>query len=529
MRNALAGVAGVALLAALANGALADDMKKVTGSLTIAQAAEATMLDITRYRAGVDTYIMGNVFEMLTQPDPTLKGQNWLAEKWNIHEEDGKPVIEVWLRKGVKFHHGGELTSKDMVYVQQRLSNKDIATWPHYQKNVERIEVIDDHHFKIRFSGPDGLYIPNNLQLYGISKDYYESHTEEQIQAAPDGTGPWQLVGHKVKEEFNLVAHDDYWNKDHRPGVKNLTVKIIPEDLTRVAALQTGAVDWIDAVPPAMVDDVKKMDGIVTTSRPSGNNIFMSMAQYLDKLPGQDTNPLKDVRVRKAMAMAVDMDGIIEGVLFGQGERYAAVTPGGNGYDPDLKGHPYDVEQAKKLMAEAGYANGFDLNCYNLITPREPNIKEFGEAVYAYLGQIGVRCNLIGEEYAAWLARNARSREPQNDGILLHMWGQGVVADPGQHWAGSHHCYREGSGFGSYSHFCDDELDKLVAEQTTIMDPAVRNPLLQKIGQMTVDKVAGIKAYIPLVTFAWREAKVDYKPWPWLGFWRKLQEIGLKQ
>lgn len=521
--GAIAGAVSLGLVAAV------QAAEPAKGSLTIAQAAEATMTDITRYRAGVDTYIMGNVFEQLTQPDPSLEIKNWLAEKWNVHEEDGKPVIEVWLRKGVKFHHGGELTSQDMVYAQQRLSNKDIATWPHYQKNVDRTEVIDDHHFKIHFSGPDGLYVPNNLQLYGISKDYYESHSEEEIQAAPDGTGPWKMVGHKVKEEFNLEAHDDYWNEEHRPTVKNLTVKIIPEDITRVAALQTGAVDWIDAVPPAMVEDVQGMDGIATASRPSGNNIFMSMAQYLDKLPGMADNPFKDVRVRKAAALAVDMDGIIENVLFGQGQRYAAVTPGGNGYDPDLHPYGYDPAQAKQLMTEAGYPNGFDVNCYNLITPREPNIKEYGEAFYAYLGQVGIRCKLIGEEYAPWLARNARGREPQNDGILLHMWGQGVVADPGQHWSGMTHCTKPGEGWGSYSHFCDPELDEMIEEQASIMDPAVRNPLLRKIGQMTHDKVAGVKAYIPLVTFAWRETKVDYKPWPWLGFWRKLQEIGLKQ
>lgn len=528
MRKTTGALAGALVLAAASTAAMAAEPTK--GSLTIAQAAEATMLDITRYRAGVDTYIMGNVFEQLIQPDPELKSQNWLAEKWNIHDENGKPVIEVWLRKGVKFHHGGELTASDMVYAQQRLSNPDIATWPHYQKNVEKIEVIDDYHFKIRFSQPDGLYIPNNLQLYGISKAYYEGHSEEEIQAAPDGTGPWKLVGHKVKEEFVLEAHDDYWNQEHRPTVKNLTIKIIPEDITRVAALQTGAVDWIDAVPPAMVQDVKKMNGIATVSRPSGNNIFMSLPQYMDKLPGMDKNPFKDARVRQATALAVDVDGIIANVLFGQAERYAAVTPGGNGYDPELKPYPYDPAKAKELLTEAGYPDGFQVNCYNLITPREPNIKEYGEAFYAYLSQVGIRCNVVGEEYAPWLARNSRSREPQNDGILLHMWGQGVVADPGAHWSGMMHCYEPEKGWGSYSHFCDPELDKLIEEQASIMDPEVRNPLLKKIGHIAHEQVAGgVKTYIPLVTFAWREAKVDYKPWPWLGFWRKLQEIGLKQ
>lgn len=528
MKKFACAVAGAASLLLCAGTQAAEP---ATGSLTIAQAAESTMLDVTRAAAGVDWYILGNINEQLLQPDPSLEVKNWLAEKWELTEVNGLPVIEIWLRKGVKFHHGGELTSSDMAFAHKRLANPDVSKWPHYQAKVDHIEIIDDHHFKIIFKEPDGTFIPGAglMRLYGISEAYYNSHSEEEIQQRPDGTGPWKLVDRKVKEEFVLEAHDDYWNQEHRPGVKNLTIKIIPEDITRVAALQTGAVDWIDAVPPAMIEDVKKMDGIATTARPSGNNLFMSLPQYLDKLPGRNDNPFKDIRVRRAAALVVDMEGIIEHVLFGQAQRYTTTTPGSAAYDASVEPYPYDPQQAKQLMTEAGYANGFDVNCYNLITPREPNIKEYGEAFYAYLGQIGIRCKLIGEEYAPWLARNNRSREPQNDGILTHMWGHGVVADPGTPWSGHLHCYEAGKGWGSYSHYCDPEMDAMVKEQATIMDPADRIPLLKRIGKKKYEEVAGgITTYVPLVTFAWREDKVDYKPWPWMGFWRKLQEIGIK-
>ncbi|MEM7187972.1 MAG: ABC transporter substrate-binding protein [Pseudomonadota bacterium] len=525
-------VAAAAVTALMSTSAFADSPKPATGSLTIAQAAESTMLDVTRAAAGVDWYILGNINEQLLQPNPDLEVENWLAEKWETREENGKPVIEVWLRKGVMFHHGGELTADDMVFAQQRLGDPDVSKWPHYQAKVEKIEVLGTHHFKIIFNEPDALYLAGSglMRLWGVSRAYYESHTNEEIAAQPDGTGPWKLKSRKVKEEFVLEAFDDYWNHDHRPGVKDLTIKIIPEDITRVAALQTGAVDWIDAVPPAMVEDVQGMEGIVTTARPSGNNLFMGLPQYLDALPGMDKNPFKDVRVRLAAAHAVDMDGIIEGVLFGQAQRYTTTTPGAPTYDPSIQPYAYDPGKAKELLAEAGYPNGFDVNCYNLITPREPNIKEYGEAFFAYLSQVGIRCNVIGEEYSPWLARNNRSREPQSDGIFTDMWGHGVVPDPGTPWSGMIHCYKEGEGWGSYSHYCDPELDPLIEEQASVMDPAERIPLVKKLGKIKYEQVAGgITTYVPLVTFAWREAKVDYNPWPWAGFWRKLQEIGIKQ
>ena len=512
--------------------AFADTPAPATGSLTIAYAAESTMMDVTRAAAGVDWYILGNINEQLLQPNPDLEVENWLAEKWETGEKDGKPFIEIWLRKGVKFHHGGELTSKDIVFAQKRLSDPDVSKWPHYQAKVDRVEVIDDHHLIIHFNAPDALYLAGSglMRLWGVSKDYYESHTDQEIQAQPDGTGPWKFISRKIKEEFVLEAFDDYWNKDHRPSVKNLTIKIIPEDITRVAALQTGAVDWIDAVPPAMTEEVQGMDGIATTSRPSGNNLFMGLPQYLDKLPGMNDNPFKDVRVRLAAAHAVDMDGIIEGILFGQGVRYTTTTPGSPAHDPSIEPYAYDPDKSKELLAEAGYPNGFDVNCYNLITPREPNIKEYGEAFFAYLSQVGIRCKVIGEEYSPWLARNNRSREPQSDGILTDMWGHGVVPDPGTPWSGMVHCYEPGEGWGSYSHYCDPKLDPLIEEQASVMDPAKRIPLVKKLGKIKYEQVAGgITTYIPLVTFAWREEKVTYNPWPWGGFWRKLQEIGIKQ
>jgi peptide/nickel transport system substrate-binding protein len=514
-----------ATLAFSAPHASAQTVKPATGSLTIAFAAEATTLDPVKYSAGVDTYFIGQMFEQLVKPNPTQQRVNWLAESWEVTEVGGKPVLDVKIRKGVKFHNGDPLTARDFEFSQKRLADPAQSRWSHLQAAVERFEVVNDHQFKIHFKEGDGSYIADNLQLWAMPKAYFEKVGDEGFAKAPVGTGPWKFVSRSVKEELKLEAFDDYWHKTARPTVKNLTIKVIPEDLTRVAAFKTGAVDWIDAVPPSMIAEFKKMPGVQTSTVVSGNNLFIDFAEHVPN------SPWRDVRVRQAAAHAIDVDAIVKAVLFGQGERYVQVGKGGAGYDPSLKPYPYDPRKAKELLTQAGFPRGFDTNCYNLTTPREPNVKEMGEAVFAYLTASGIRCKVQGLEYGAWinLGRRGRNGPPEMDGVISWMWGQGIPGDPGTAWAGHLHSFVAGKGWGSYSYANDPELDAMVEEAKRTMDPAKREAVLQRIGKLKHERVlGGLPTYRPLVTIAWRD-KVDYTPWPWPGFWRNLQQIGLKQ
>ena len=520
-------ISSIAALAAAfgTSAALAQEPKPSTGSLTVAFAAEATTLDPAKYSAGVDTYFLTQMFEQLVRPDLNLKQANWLAESWTVTEVGGNPVLDIRIRKGIKFHNGDPLTARDFEFSQKRLADPKQSRWSHLQAAVERFEIIDDYHFKIHFKEGDASYIADNLQLWAMPKAYFEKVGEEGFAKNPVGTGPWKFVSRSVKEELKLEAFDEYWNKTARPTVKNLTIKIIPEDITRVAAFKTGAVDWIDAVPPAMIDDVKKMAGVKTATLVGGNNLFLDFSTQIAN------SPWKDVRVRQAAAYAIDVDAIIKAVLFGQGERYTQVGKSSFGYDPTLKPYPYDPKKARELLRAAGYPNGFDTNCYNLTTPREPNVKEMGQAAFAYLSAAGIRCKVQGLEYGAWinLGRRGRATGPDMDGVISWMWGQGLPGDPGTAWSGHVHSFVAGKGWGSYSYASDPELDQLIEEAKRTMDAGKREELLNRIGKIKHEKVlGGLPTYRPLVTLAWRD-KVEFTPWPWPGFWRSLQQIGLKQ
>ena len=500
----------------------AQTPKPATGSLTVAFGAEATVLDPTRSAAGVDQYYIGQMFEQLTRTDPSLKQVNWLAESWEVKQEGGKPYLDIHLRKNVTFHNGDPLTAEDFEYSFRRQSDKKISIWTHLQAAVEAFEIIDPHHFRIRFKEGDGSYISGDLTLYAMPKRYMERVGDEAFERAPVGTGPWRFVSRAVKEEIRFEAYDNYWNAQNRPGVKNLTIKVIPEDLTRVAAFKTGAVDWIDAVPPAMIEEFKKLPGVVTTSLVAPNNMYIST----DSVTAD--SKFYDVRVRQALAHAINVDAIIKSVLFGQGQRYVEVGIGELGYDPDLKPYPYDPKRARELLREAGYPNGFDTPCYNLTSPREPYQKEVGEAYFAYATAVGIRCKVQGMEYGTWITFGRRERQGHIDGLYSNMWGHGLPGDPGTAWAGHLHSYVPGKGWGATSLYAAPEIDAMVEELIRTMEVGQRADLIKKIARLKRDRVAGgLSTYRPLVTFAWRD-KVAFKPWP-IAFWRSMQEIGLKQ
>lgn len=484
-------------------------------TVVIAFGAEATQVDPTRSTAGVDAYFTDLFFEQLLQTTPELEQVNWLAQSWEVVTEAGKTRIDVTLRQGVKFHNGDVLTAQDIEYAYQRQSDpaSGMASRLRY---VSEFELHDDHRFSVHLSQPDGSIVVQNLILYAIPRKYYQQVGDEGVLAHPIGTGPWKFVSRKPRDEIVLERFEDYWNPAASPGFKRLVIKIIPEDTTRVAAYKTGAVDWIDAVPPAQIASFSQIPNTVLITLPAPNNLFLNLNSI------DAASPFRDVRVRKAIALAVDYDAIIKYILFGQGIRTAQLAPGSIGYDPSLAPYPYDPEKARELLKEAGYPAGLNINCYNLTTPREPYIKEVGETIYAYLAESGIRCKIIQMEYGAWINLGRYNTRPWMDGLQSTMWGQGLPGDPTDAWGG--HLHSNGDSWGSYSYTSDPEIDILIEQLRSSMDDGDRALMIQNIARLKHQRLAGgVPTYRPKLTFAWRDS-IDFKPWPG-AFWRSMRQI----
>src|SRR5436190_12820801 len=187
--------------------------KRATGNLTVAFAAEPTTLDAARYSAGVDLYGVTQIFEQLARPDRNGKWINWLAQSWEIKGTDDKPIIEVKVRPGVKFHNGDPLTAADFEMSYQRLRNPKLSRWTHYQEAVERFEVVDDLTFRLHFKEPDSNYVASYLRLWAMPNMYIAQVGDDGFAKAPVGTGPWKFKSWKPKDEMVFEAFDDYWNE----------------------------------------------------------------------------------------------------------------------------------------------------------------------------------------------------------------------------------------------------------------------------------------------------------------------------
>ncbi len=483
--------------------------------MTVAFGAEATQTDPTRTTAGVDAYFIDLFYEGLVQTAPNLEKVNWLAESWEVIEENGKIRIDVSLRPGVRFHNGDILTAYDIQFSFERLSDPRSGTSSRL-RYISKFEVHDDLRFSMHLSQPDGSIVVQNLILTAIPRRYYEEVGDEGVLAHPIGTGPWKFVSRKPRDELVVERFENYWNPSASPRFKRLVIKIIPEDTTRVAAYKTGAVDWIDAVPPAQIESFREIPNTVVATRQAPNNLFLNLNSI------DAGSPFRDKKVRQAIAYAVDYDAIIKYILFDQGVRTAQLAPGSTGYDPALKPYPYQPEKARTLLKEAGYPAGLNINCYNLTTPREPYFKEVGETIYAYLAESGIRCKIIQMEYGAWINLGRFSNRPWMDGLLSTMWGQGLPGDPTDAWGG--HLHSNGDGWGTYSYSNDPELDDLIEELRRLMDEKARVDMIKRIARLKHERmIGGVPTYRPKITFAWRD-NIDFKPWPG-AFWRSMRGI----
>lgn len=511
IRGTLPFVAGSVLGVALAFGAHGTRADEVV----VALAVESPQVDPTRSLGALDEYFVTLFYEQLLNTDPDGNRVNWLAESWSFdHVGDGY-VLAVKLREGVKFHNGDTLTAHDFRFAYERQSDP-VSRSAYRFRHVRDVVVHDAYRFDIVFDRPDAGFPEWNLALWAVPRRLYETVGEEAMQEHPIGTGPWKFVSRKRREELVVERFEDYWNASERPRAKRLVIKIIPEDTTRVAAFRTGKVDWIDALPTALVEEFRRMPGVRVASVPTPNNLYIGMNAV------DPHSPLSDVRVRRAVAHAIDVDAIIKHVVHGQGIRTAQLAPGTFGYEPGTEPYAYDPARARALLAEAGYARGFDVNCFNLTTPREANIKEVGEAAFAYLRQAGIRCRIVQLEYGAWASVLRRRSRPVMDGIISAMGSHGLPGDPTVSWSLHLHSYDE--SWGSVSYHADPELDRLVEAARTTWDAPEREALVRRIVRLKHERVAGgLPTYRPRTAFAWRDTVV-FRPWP-SAHWRSMYEI----
>jgi peptide/nickel transport system substrate-binding protein len=335
------------------------------------------------------------VFDGLVTKDSKGAFQPALAETWEIADDWSQ--MDFYLRKGVTFHNGDPVSARDVKFSIERAMREDLRFifGPELRRSVDSVEIIDDHHVRINLKAPYPAFFDRATEgLVVVPKDYIEKVGDDGFAAKPIGAGPFKVVEFTRDVIFKVEAVENHYRST--PYIKNFTHKCVTEHSTRLAMLQRGEADLI-AIPASYIPRVK---------RDPNYKLFFNKHTYVMTLVFFDLaypedSPFKDPRVRQATSYAIDREGIAKALGHGAWEPWGSfLAPYYPGFDPERnKPTSYDPDKARKLLAEAGYADGFDTK---LISPHVT--KAVFEPIQQQLAEVGIRARLEIPEFATWAA-----------------------------------------------------------------------------------------------------------------------------
>jgi peptide/nickel transport system substrate-binding protein len=472
------------------NFALADELK-------IGFKSELTSAD-PHVLNGANRNIWNHVYDSLVETDANLRPRPGLALSWRLVNPT---TWEFKLRPNVKFQNGATMTADDVKYSIERAMNlSGPRTYRSYLRDVESVSVSGPLTVQVKAKSVSPT-LPENLGLVAIiPKSLGENLTEESFATGKSaiGTGPYKYVSWKHGENVVLAKNADYWG-DKEPWDK-VTLHFIPREPARAAALISGGVDIINDVPSNQEASLKAFK---LTSVTSYMLNYLLLDQFRDNSPyvkavdgaALPRNPLKDLKVRQAMASAINRDGIIKFLMKGDATASEQLVPKGFfGYDPALKGLPYDLSKAKALLAEAGYPNGFKLtmHCPN---NRYVNDAKLCEAIAQVFNQIGIKADVSTMPFAVFQTRLVGGGANGDPEFSVALLGTGAVTgDSSTLLASMIRTYGKGAGANNYGRFSNKDVDAVIAKAAATNDEKERLELQKRATKMALDD----QAVIPL-------------------------------
>lgn len=381
----------------------ADDDKS-GGELVISKSAEAVSLDPAGSNDVPSSDVQANIYESLTKLDEDLNVQPVLAESWDAVEDD---VWEFKLRDDVTFHDGSEFNADVVKANIERIIDKDMASPREFlYEMVSDIEVVDD--YTVRFTteypfAPLPAHLAHSgggmVSMNSIEEDYAAMDDGKDpgsvVNENPVGTGYFVFDEWKSGESIRLVRNEEYWGENAL--LDSVLFKVVSEDLTRVAELETGDSHISDPLSPSDFDQIDQSDGafVYTQSSVSLSYIGFNM----------DKEPFDDVRVRQAISMAIDKEQIIDGIYEGFGTpAIGPIPPDVFGFDDSVSGLDHDIEKAKELLADAGYPDGFSTTIW---TNDSRERIDTAVNLQAQLKEIGIDLKVEEIEWGAYLEQTA--------------------------------------------------------------------------------------------------------------------------
>ncbi len=410
-----------------------------------------------------------------------------LVEKWEV-APDGLSWI-YYLRKGIKFQNGEDLTADDVKFSLDLYASGE-AFLSNLRDMVSKIETIDDYTVRIYTKGTQP-YLPYMSSLYSPTqgliqpKDYIEKNGQDYFNRNPVGSGPFKFVRHIPGDLVEYEALDSHWRIV--PQFKKVSLILMPEETTRVASLKTGTVDLTDVG----LESALELESTGFTVSPDLITVQPGIYLYGNYLPGAAGMPTADVRVRQALSLAINRPEILKTFFYGKATMPFPAWVNETSTDVDVAYwrdyaanlYRYDLEEAKHLMKEAGYATGFSIKLYTYPVGDAPYTPKLAEVVQAYWNNIGVKAMLIPTDTGSFrpLRNTAPNRDPAP--ALIGNASTHAATDepitPVRLATG----YKSGGSVNLLGKAMP-ELDKLISDSTSEMDPVKRKEMLNKAIKM---------------------------------------------
>jgi peptide/nickel transport system substrate-binding protein len=504
----LAGIVAATLMLLVAPVAGAQTLK-------IAVAADITSMDPHFFNLFPNNNIAEHVFDKLVQMDPDSKMIPGIATSWKTIDDK---TWEFKLRKGVKFHDGSELTAEDVVFSINRVPNVPNSPGPFtaYTKAIVATEIVDPYTLRLKYAVPYPL-APNDLStIYIVSKKVATGATTEDFNSgkAAIGSGRFKLVRYVNGDRVELVRNDAYWGE--KPVWDKVTFKIIKNEASRVAALLSGDVDAIEGVPTADLARLKSDPKFNVTSKISHRVIYFNFdnldrsSPFITAKDGKPLakNPLLDIRVRRAMSKAINRQAIADRVMEGQ------AVPSGQlvsdrlfGHVPNLKADPYDPEGAKKLLAEAGYPDGFNITIHGP-SGRYVNDEKIVQAVAQMLARVGIAAKVETAPMGPYSSRAAKQE------FSFHMvgWGAstGEASSPLRSLLATFN-RDKGLGAVNWGRYSNPKVDYLIEQALQQVDDENRRIMLQRATELAMQDLGIMPIHFQYTVWATTKG-VTYVP-----------------
>ena len=478
-------------LGVMLSGGIINQAKANESTLIFGHSADTDILDPHATGGWITYEVTYQMFEGFVKEDlsdPNAKTPKLipaLATSWDI-SEDGL-VYTFRLREGVKFHDGTAFDADAVIYNFDRFWNKKSPKF--YEKTqgfvaayvtwIEDVKKVDDMTVQIRLNAPNYEWIRSGLQSWGqplmISPAAIEKYGNEGIALNPIGTGPFKFVEREQGVKTVLEKNDEYWGR--KAKVDRVIIRPLGDPATRVNALRTGEIDMMRNPPWDDIEDLVA-DGFKLTTNQNVPYIWFVHLNHKHPI-------LKDLKVRKAMNMAIDREGLVKEVMAGTAKaEYGMLSPGTFAYDPDFKSYDYDPEGAKALLAEAGYPNGFEINFdtaqYGL-----------GDVVTQWLARdlekIGIKVNMKKYEWVTYMGVWASGME---EDVAMNEIGWGMTVPS---WVGIvSRCSSQPPNGVNSGFYCNEKVDELLKQAVATKDKDLARQIYQQANRIIMDDAAFI-------------------------------------